>query len=204
MSQKKYYYLHKSGVIAIDSELTKQCGFNIGETYADIKDGKFAAMSLGQVGFWETNPSAQVKEIWDCELTPEPPPYVQTLEEVKLQKIADLMAYDASNAVNGFYITRDGNTFELWLKPEERASLSILLNGARKVGLTELSLSFGGLQITETIDNMELMQFVIEKYAYEAVVHRDGVHRAAIESCQTIQEVDNYDFTTGWPLKPEL
>lgn len=205
---KTYYYLRGNNIFARDGEigtppLTSQ-QVQLGETWEDAQVNKYVLLSDQQAAFYEANPAASAKEVWNMELTPPPPPYEPTLEEAKKQKIAELMAYDSSPAVNGFYITRGGHTIETWLKPEERHSLNIMLNGARKMGMTEMPLSFKGIQITESIDNLDMMLTAIEMYAYQAVAYRDSVLVTAIESCQTNQEVYDYDFTIGWPAKPNF
>lgn len=70
------------------------------------------------------------------------------LATAKQQKIAELEAYDASDAVNSFDVTIDGNTMSLWIDRETRADYRSSIDAAELLGRTEVKPVFGGQEIT--------------------------------------------------------
>lgn len=118
------------------------------------------------------------------------PPQPSHLEKAKADKLAELEAYDASEAVNGFKI---GNQV-MWLEPNERANYLLTLQGALEIGVE--TISFMGVTIP-TADAINAIK-AVNLYAMQCV----GVttqHRANIELLTTVKKVNAYDFTEGYP-----
>lgn len=118
------------------------------------------------------------------------PPQPSPLEKAKADKLAELDAYDSSEAVNGFRI---GNQV-MWLEPNERANYLLTLQGALEMGVE--TIPFMGV----TIPTAEAIRAIkaVNLYAMQCV----GVtaqHRANIEALTTIKKVNAYDFTEGYP-----
>lgn len=129
----------------------------------------------------------------------EPQPYEPTLEEVKTRKIAEIDAYDTSTAVNSFIL--DGNT--MWLDKATRVGLVNSLNCEKAVGREETTLWFGTTPITLNVDLAQKLLAAVELYALECF----GVtakHKANVDALATIEEVNAYDHTTGYPEKLNL
>lgn len=116
----------------------------------------------------------------------------ETLETAKAMKIADLGIYDASEAVNAFYI---GNQ-AMWIGPDRRSNLKNAVEALKSQGAT--TVNFAGQ--TLPVDDALAMLSAIESYAAMTSFVTDS-HRAAIEAKRSINTVKNYDFTTGYPEK---
>ena len=121
-----------------------------------------------------------------------PTPHTRTLDDAKKERIAALMAYDASEAVNSFIF--GGRS--MWIAPADRANYMLTLEGAKRQGLS--SVSFLGQEIP--VDNAIGMIDAVNLYAMQCVAVTDA-HKAAIYSKRTIKSVDNYVFTSGYPDK---
>jgi len=126
---------------------------------------------------------------------PEPTPE-QLLERAKQQKIVELMAYDSSEAVNSFTI---GNQ-TMWLTREDRTQIDESINAYEGVGATQMTKYFGGVAFTFPLVKWKAMLNALIVYASEALNVTES-HRAAINSLLTVQEVEEYDFTVGYPSK---
>lgn len=126
---------------------------------------------------------------------PEPTPE-QLLERAKQQKIAELMAYDSSDAVNSF--TLGGQT--IWLTRDERTQIDESINAYEASGATQMTKYFGGVAYTFALTLWKQMLNALIVYASEALNVTEA-HKAAIEALTTIEAVEAYDFTTNYPPK---
>jgi hypothetical protein len=125
---------------------------------------------------------------------------VETLEGAKSRKKAEILAYDSSPAVNEF--TLGGRT--LWLTPEERASLKILLDAEKAAGKTSTVLWHKEQRFDiDDIDMGLLMLIQLELYASEAHGHTQQ-HLATVSSFETNKEVNDYEFQNDYPPRPVL
>jgi len=115
-----------------------------------------------------------------------------SLDTMKGIKIAELGIYDASEAVNCFYI---GNQ-AMWLSPDRRSNLKNAVEALKASGVS--TVAFMGQTIP--VDDALAMLSAIESYAAMTTFVTD-THRAAIEALETIEAVDDYDFTIGYPEK---
>ena len=116
-----------------------------------------------------------------------------TIEVAKALKIAELKAYDASDAVNSFSI--DGKQ-QPWIAPDERANFLNTIQGERRIGGT--TVNFQG--ITLPLDIAENILDRINRYARQCWEQTE-YHKAAINALTSIEAVDEYDFTQGYPEK---
>lgn len=124
--------------------------------------------------------------------SPQPQPHERTLEEAKAERLNAIAVYDSSEAVNGF--TLSGTT--MWIAPDERANYMLTIEGAKRNGIAAVTF----LGQTIPVDNAIAMLDAVNLYAMQCVAVTDA-HRAAINALTTIAEVDNYDFTGGYPEK---
>lgn len=114
------------------------------------------------------------------------------LELIKLNKILHLYLYDASDAVNVFYI--GGNP--MWITPDDRSNYMLTIEGAKRNGVPTVTF----LDVVIPVDTAVAMIDAVNLYAMQCV----GVtasHKAAINALETEEAVLNYDFTTGYPEK---
>lgn len=137
----------------------------------------------------------RLKEWGFVEVEPEPEPeptQEELLEITRGVKLAQLDEYDNSTAVNGF--TFKGEI--MWLTPAERTNYMITLEGAKRRNIE--SVPFFGQNILVDMGISILDQINI--YAMECV-NVTLAHKNAINELETIEEINDYDFTVGYPEK---
>lgn len=126
-----------------------------------------------------------------------PDPEVQQAIAGKLRQIAD---YDTSPAVNSFTL----NGADVWLDKATRVGLmnSTTIEKAAGNETTTLWFAIGGVEtkITLPCDTVIQMLSALEMYAL-ACYNRTAQHKAAVAKLTTKEEVEAYDFTTGYPEK---
>lgn len=169
----------------------------IGSTYQDFLDNKWLLLSAKQVKFHNENQQASIKEVLDMQLTPAPE---RTLEQAKSEKIAQIESYNDSDSVNEFSVVKDGTTVTDWLTPEKRSNYRNSIDAAKLVGLENLSLYVGGMSVTLPTQTAELMLAQVQLYADQCFIVTE-THKAAVSALDSIEAVDGYDNTTGYPEK---
>lgn len=146
-------------------------------------------------------PSIEQLTAWGFVEWVEPAPTPeQLLERAKQDKIAELEAYDQSDAVNGFDVTIQGQTMSLWIDKETRSDYRSSIEAAELLGRTEVKPVFGGQEVTLDIATAKMALAQVQLYANQCygVTER---HKAAILLLQSVQEVEGYDFTEGYPTR---
>lgn len=123
-----------------------------------------------------------------------PPVPERTLEIAKSEKIAQIIAYDTSDAVNSF--TLDGDT--MWISRDDRISLMNSTTILKNAGQETTTLWYGGQKYTLPCDTLIQMLSALEVYALQCYDVTEE-HKAAVNALTTIEEVDAYDYTTGYP-----
>ena len=142
-------------------------------------------------------PSEELLEQWGFEEWHEPEPTPeQLLQRAKANKIAELEAYDASDAVNSFTI--DGNP--MWLTVDERQQIATQISANEAVGRETMTRWFGGQSFTFPLTVWKQMLTALEVYAGDALNVTEG-HRAAIEALSSVEDIEGYDLTEGYPEK---
>jgi hypothetical protein len=148
-------------------------------------------------GVFSGIPSEQRLTEWGfiewVEPTPTPE---QLLQRAKSAKIAELEAYDASDAVNSFSV--NGKT--MWLDAQTRQQLRISLDAMQQAGRGTVTKWFDGEQYTYPIDVWYYMLAQVEVYAADALNVTES-HKAAINALDDIEDVEAYDYTVGYPDK---
>lgn len=180
-----------SKVINLDFELDNN--YEVGSTYEDYLTGKWVSLNEEQESFYNANPSASIKEIFDCELRP---PYEPTIEEVKSLKISQITEYDQSDAVNQFSLGGK----RMWLDKDTRVGLVNSINIEKQVGKTTTTLWFEATQYIIPIDAALQMLAALELYALDSY-NATQEHIAAVKALATKEEVEAYDYTSGYPDK---
>lgn len=126
---------------------------------------------------------------------PEPTPE-ELLEKAKQEKIGELEAYNNSDAVNEFTI----GGVPMWLTFDERNRLQKAVEAKESLGKDTMTKNWNGVEYTFLLTVWKAMLAALEDYAYDCQNATDG-HKAAIEALTTIETVEAYDFTTGYPPK---
>ena len=159
-------------------------------------EGQSMTMQLPNMLFMGYPTEEQLTE-WGYEEYIEPEPTEEELlQRAKDSKIAELEAYDSSDAVNSFSIGGQ----PMWLTVEERQQIATQISAHSAAGLDSMTRWFEGQEYTFPVSTWYQMLTALELYAGDALNVTEG-HKAAIKSLQTVQEVEDYDFTTGYPCK---
>lgn len=125
-----------------------------------------------------------------------PPVPERTLEIAKSEKIAEITAYDTSEAVNSFTL---GNA-TMWISRDDRVSIMNSTTILKNAGVEETTLWDDGQKYTLPCNTLIQMLSALEVYALQCYDVTEE-HKAAVNALTTIDEVDAYDYTTGYPEK---
>lgn len=123
------------------------------------------------------------------------------LAAVKLGKVAEIEAYDASPAVNGFTL----NGAVVWLDKATRVGLMNSTNIAKATGSANTTLWLGGERMVVPCDKAIQLLSALEMYAL-GCFNVTAAHKKAVSELTTLDEVLAYDYTKGYPeqLKMEV
>lgn len=121
------------------------------------------------------------------------------LATAKAQKLAEIDAYDTSGEVNCFLV--DGTN--MWLDKATRVGLMNSTTIAKNSGLGKVTLWFGDTQLILTCDKAISLLSAIEMYAVQCF-DTTAKHKAAIGNLTTIEEVEKYDITAGYPAQLKM
>ena len=132
-----------------------------------------------------------------------PVPYEPTEEEIlnreKEHKIEDILRHDSSREVNCFYIADQ----EMWLDKATRTGLMLRFQSEQILGDTETTLWYGSKKFVLPLDVAQMMLHKIEKYASQCYDNTQ-MHLANINTLETLEDVQNYDYKSGYPEKLTL
>lgn len=126
----------------------------------------------------------------------EPPVIVPTLEDIKANKVEEILAYDSSSAVNEFSI----GGVPMWLDKATRAGLLLRFEAESKVGRDTTTLWYGGQSFTLPLAQAQQILIALELYASECY-DRTQAHIAEVQKMESKEAVEAYDYTTGYPSK---
>ena len=125
----------------------------------------------------------------------EPTP-AQLLTLAKAEKQTAITEHDNSANVNSFTV----GGIPMWLNFDQRSRLKATLDAIEGEGGTEMTKSFGGIDYTFTCVQWRSMINAVEVYAGQCQTVTQE-HRNAVDVLTTIEKVQQYDFTTGYPQK---
>jgi hypothetical protein len=172
--------------------------------YEKIIDGKQHIMPAKKIiikkdGMQTFNPTEEMllADGWKIH---EPIPYEPTEEEIlnreKEYKIEEILRYDSSPEVNCFYIADQ----EMWLDKATRVGLKLRFDAEIASGQTNTTLWYEGTPFNLELANAVQMLNAIELYA-SACYDNTQKHVAAINALTTAEEVEVYNYRTGYPAK---
>lgn len=127
---------------------------------------------------------------------------VETLEDVKAAALKAVRAYDSGSEVNSFTI----GGASMWLDKGDRVSMAYMVGLVEAAGQQTVALwSKGDAPVCYTLPVAVARQLltVLELYA-KAAYDVTQQHIAAITSMTEIEQVKGYDYTMGYPAKPEF
>ena len=123
----------------------------------------------------------------------------EELQRAKEVKIAEIAAYSDSDAVNSLTF----NGMKTWLTPDVRANYLVSLDAAELLGETDITFVVEGVQASLPIKQVRLLLAKIQRYADACFIVTER-HKIAVKALQTVEEVESYDYTKGYPEKLKL
>lgn len=166
---------------------------HIGSTLEDFYNNKWVLLSDEQVAFHEEHPGASIAQVFNMELPVEPE---RTLEQAKFEKKEQINQYDRSDNVNSFTI----NGQDMWLTVSERQQIATQISANEAVGRENMTRWFNEVEFTFPIATWKQMLVALEVYAGDALNVTEA-HKAAVDALDSIEDVDNYDYTADYPAK---
>lgn len=121
------------------------------------------------------------------------------LATAKAQKIAEIDAYDTSPAVNGFCL----NGERVWLDFELRDRVYQGNERLQRIGRTDTTLWLGKQCYNLSIEQAQNIISHIEAYAKDCY-NVTATHKKAVSELASIEEVEKYDITAGYPAQLKM
>ena len=138
-------------------------------------------------------PTVEQLTEWGFEEYHEPQPTPEEeLEMAKEHKKKEIADYDQSPAVNDFI----WNGEHMWINYDLRDNYLTTVQGAKRLGYS--TVPFLGMEIP--VDTAQAMIDMVNVYAMRCTAVTDA-HKAAVEALDTIEAVEAYDYTVGYPEK---
>ena len=116
------------------------------------------------------------------------------LKQAKVEKIAEITAYDTSDKVNGFVL----NGLLVWLDKATRVGLMNSTTIAKAAGQQTTTLWLGGVKLEVDCDKAIQLLSALEMYALECF-NVTAAHKKAVSELKTIKEVEAFDVTSDYP-----
>lgn len=123
----------------------------------------------------------------------------KTLEEAKEICLNEIEEYDVSPSVNGFIL----NGLLVWLDKSTRVGLMNSTTIAKAAGQKTTTLWLGGLKLVVDCDKAIQLLSALEMYALECF-NVTASHKQAVSELTTIEEVEAYDYKSGYPKMLEM
>lgn len=127
------------------------------------------------------------------------PSEAELLQQAIENKLKQIAEYDASTAVNSFTI----NGQPLWLDAPLRQQLRISIDAFKATGAQTVTKWFNGIEYTFPTDQWITMLNLLEVYAANALNVTEA-HKAAVMTLDSIEAIEEYDITEGYPQKIEF
>ena len=126
--------------------------------------------------------------------------YEPTEEELIAKGKMDLKdkinIYDSSDEVNMFYV----NSLPVWLDKATRSGLMLRFQSEIALGKTNTSLWYNGIEFPLPLEAAMQMLYAIEVYASNCYDNTQK-HLAEVDKLNTLNAIQEYDYTTGYPEK---
>jgi hypothetical protein len=161
-----------------------------------IKDGKIKRRNeivIRKDGMNTYNPTEEMilADGWKEYVTPV---YEPTIEDYRKRKKDEIARYDSSDEVNAFYMQGQ----RMWLDKATRAGLMLRLQAEQSMGKETTTLWYGSHQFELPMANAFQMLYALELYASQCYDNTQR-HLAAVDALENKEEIDAYDYRTGYP-----
>lgn len=165
-----------------------------------MKNGVFASDTIELNGCVVCNPTEDMLRQAGYKEYQEPvPTESEKLEQAKVDKIAEITAYDTSSSVNGFML----NGVLEWLDKATRVGLMNSTTIAKAAGRQTTTLWLKGIKLVVDCDKAIQLLSALEMYALECF-NVTASHKAAVGELKTIEAVEAYDYKAGYPKMLEM
>ena len=118
------------------------------------------------------------------------------LARAKREILKHIEAYDTSSAVNGFVL----NGAVVWLDKATRVGLMNSTSITKAMGKPTTTLWLGESKMEVPCDTAIQLLSALEMYALECF-NVTAAHKVAVSELTTIEEVEKYDITAGYPAQ---
>ncbi len=123
----------------------------------------------------------------------------ELLAAAKVEKIAEIKEYDNSDAVNSFKL----NGISVWINREDRIGTRRAIELDIASGKTESEIWLNGFKLVVNSQLALKLLDAVGHYAYSAYNVTQS-HIFAVKNLTSINEVEKYDYTKGYPQKLDL
>ena len=130
-------------------------------------------------------------------------PFNTDILELERQNLLDKIEYyDNSNSVNNCIISFNGNTINYWANKSERSSLKTAIQDCLLMGRNEYRLDLRDLGVYVIVNCEQLLHMLsaLEVYAIDCY-NKTTDHIYAVNNLTTIEEIEQYDYKSGYPEK---
>ena len=135
---------------------------------------------------------------WE-EYTPPPAETPTDIDMAKAAKIAEIAAYSDSDAVNS--VTFNG--IKTWLTRTVRDGYDTSITAAKNLGEPNVTFMVGDKEMQLPVEQARRVLDLVQRYADACFLVTER-HKIAMRALQTVEEVEAYDYTTGYPEKLAL
>ena len=122
--------------------------------------------------------------------------YEYDIEEVRKMKISEIQIFDKSANVNSFDLLGKS----MWLDKSTRVGLFNSISIEKNAGKSDTVLWYDAIKYIIPISDALAMLNALELYALNCYNVTQS-HISAVKALQTIEEIENYDYTVGYPVK---
>ncbi len=124
---------------------------------------------------------------------------VMTVEDAKAAKIAEIAAYSDSDAVNSLTF----NGLKTWLTRTVRDGYDTSITAAKNLGEANVTFMVGDNEMQLPVGQARRVLDLVQRYADACFIVTER-HKIAVRALQTVDEVEAYDYTKGYPEKLAL
>ena len=173
----------------------KNIVINIIKSIEDSETGE-----MQEIEMQTFNPTDEIlfADGWEIYVEPEKtePTEEELFNESKKLKKDEVIIYDSSREVNEFYI----QGIPVWLDKATRAGLMLRFNSELALKKDTTTLWYEGQSFTLPLNTAMQMLYALEVYASECYDNTQ-LHLANVEKLETLEELKEYDYRTGYPEK---
>lgn len=136
---------------------------------------------------------------WEEYITPV---YERTIEDYRRDKIREINNYDSSSEVNNCYIKTSNGEVSYWANKTERSALKSAVQDCIVIGRDVYRLDLRDIGVSVDINCNKLLEMLsaLEVYAIDCY-NKTTDHIFNVNGLTTIEEIENYDYRSGYPEK---